>query len=183
MNITVICGKLCSGKTTLAKAIQYGLNCNDQASVDRFGPELKNDRIIGSLATKPKKRIHCVMIEVSSIVKAIVQANDRETLQNTANLDNQIFDKIVQLIEVGDSESWPTDVIISGLRQLSIYFKIQNRYQVTGIWVETADNIRKSRFESRKDQKDDKLSFEAYDSRDLDLGLGLLKDYIVDSTL
>jgi cytidylate kinase len=157
--IIAICGKICSGKTTLAKAVSYGLN------VDVNQQKLRQS----------KNQLDCVVIEVSDIVRKISKATDRKQLQDTASLDMEIYNAIVVQIEMNPNA---TDIVINGLRQLSIYKALQVWYEITGIWIEVSDKVRKQRYEGRVDVKDNQ-SFEQSDLRDVALGINELKNHIL----
>jgi cytidylate kinase len=169
INITVIAGKICSGKTTTAKAIMYGLNCDDDLSCQRHGSK------IGIFNDTPINRIHCCIIEVSDIVKTLIGSISRQSLQETEYLDESIAITILTMIE---NNSHVSDWIINGLRQPSIFEVIQKKYpQVTGIWIEVSHLERKRRFLARGSDKD-QFDISYYDVRDEQLGLMELKKLI-----
>lgn len=109
-------------------------------------------------------------ITVSSIVKQIVGLSTRKELQDTAHLDKQIIDRIVGILEANPHQKF----VIDGIRQPSIFWKLQGRlstdivYRL--IWLEVSKDECKRRFEAKNDGKEN-ISFEEAFDRDASLGL------------
>lgn len=129
---------------------------------------------------------HTVKLTVSNMVKRLMQSEDREVLQNSKHLDNQIADMIVediwhyQTFVFEDIHSTPEYFVIDGIRQYSILNQIEQwiptklpNIQTEYLWLEVDREERKRRFEARKDPKDN-LSFEEAEKRDNLLGLSEL---------
>ena len=103
---------------------------------------------------------------VSNIVRALVESSDRDKLQNSMHLDDQIAEKILEGPKLMDDTS---EIIIDGIRQVSIVEKILEVYpDAELVWLEVPTEERKRRYESRKDVKDVEL-FEVADNKPIEL--------------
>lgn len=106
-------------------------------------------------------------IVVSNLVRAIVNSTDRNTLQNSLHLDEQIADSILYNIDY--SLEHYKDVVVDGIRQVSIVNKILEYYpEAELVWLEVPVEERKRRYENRKDVKDVEL-FEVADNKPIEL--------------
>lgn len=122
-----------------------------------------------------------VKITVSSIVKRLMQSEDREVLQNSKHLDTLIADELIEEIyHISEFlEPLPQYVIIDGIRQHSIVEQVEQwvskstKLEMEYKWLEVSSAERKRRFEARKDPKDN-LTFEEAEKRDNTLGLSEL---------
>jgi hypothetical protein len=103
---------------------------------------------------------------VSNIVRALVESSDRDKLQNSMHLDNQIAEKILEGPKLMEDTS---EIIIDGIRQVSIVEKILEVYpDAELVWLEVPTEERKRRYESRKHVKDVEL-FEVADNKPIEL--------------
>ena len=103
---------------------------------------------------------------VSNIVRALVESSDRDKLQNSMHLDDQIAEKILEGPKLMDDTS---EIIIDGIRQVSIVEKILEVYpDAELVWLEVPTEERKRRYESRKHVKDVEL-FEVADNKPIEL--------------
>ena len=105
-------------------------------------------------------------IYVSNIVRSIIESSDRDKLQNTMHLDDQIASKILQQVELVQSSS---EIIIDGIRQVSIVEKVLEIYpNAELIWLEVPIEERKRRYDNRGASKDVE-SFEVADNKPIEL--------------
>lgn len=103
---------------------------------------------------------------VSNIVRALVESSDRDKLQNSMHLDDQIAEKILEGPKLMEDTS---EIIIDGIRQVSIVNKVLQHYpDAELVWLEVPTEERKRRYESRKDVKDVEL-FEVADNKLIEL--------------
>lgn len=123
---------------------------------------------------------------VSSVVKRIMQTEDRALLQDSKHLTEHIANTICENIfyyqnyVFVDEQSTPQYFVIDGIRQYEILSTIEDYLTRTYPsltleykWLEVDREERKRRFEARKDVKDT-LSFEEAEKRDNELGLSNL---------
>lgn len=123
---------------------------------------------------------------VSSVVKAIMQTQDRALLQDSKHLTEHIANTICEDIShyhnfvFVDEQTTPQYFVIDGIRQHEILNTIeqflQRNYPSINLeykWLEVDREERKRRFEARNDIKDT-LSFEEAEKRDNELGLSTL---------
>lgn len=149
-NITFICSYLQGGKSVVARAL---------------ATELQRNYYVGLVDG-------VTHIEVSDIVKYSLQVTDRESLQGHPELDQIIIQKIDQA-----SKKYK-QVVVSGPRQLSI---LQAFPMATLIWIDTPHNVRLERYkDSIKDNDKSIDGFSAANSRDVDLGINQVRQYIFD---
>jgi dephospho-CoA kinase len=116
-------------------------------------------------------------ITVSDIVKRVSGKVSRSELQGTAHMDREIALELIAEIKKYDK------VVIDGIRQLSIVVELAAEFgqeELSLIWLEVPDDIRKYRFYDRSISKDD-ITFEEADARDEKLGLKLLAESLKDS--
>ena len=123
---------------------------------------------------------------VSSVVKKIMQTEDRALLQDSKHFTEHIANMICEDIfyyqnyVFVDEQSTPQYFVIDGIRQYEILTIIEDYLTRTYPsltleykWLEVDREERKRRFEARKDVKDT-LSFEEAEKRDNELGLSTL---------
>ena len=116
-------------------------------------------------------------ITVSDIVKRVSGKVSRSELQGTAHMDKEIALELIAEINKYDK------VVIDGIRQLSIVVELAaefGREDLSLVWLEVSDEIRKYRFRDRSVAKDD-ITFEEADIRDEKLGLKELAESLKDS--
>ncbi len=105
-------------------------------------------------------------VYVSGIVRGLVMSQDRNTLQNSMHLDNQIAERILKAFE---DMKHTHEIIIDGIRQVSIVNKVLEVYpDAEMVWLEVPTEERKRRYENRKDIKDIE-PFEVADNKPIEL--------------
>jgi len=106
-------------------------------------------------------------ITVSNLVRGIIASADRNALQNTMHLSDQIAESILKVIDsVADREK---TIIVDGIRQAEIVERILEVYPYANmVWLEVLTEERKRRYETRKDAKDVE-SFEVADNKAIEL--------------
>ena len=104
---------------------------------------------------------------VSDIVRNVVRSNDREQLQNSMHLENDILHGLALCIDY-DIERDVQELIIDGIRQSSILERLSAEYPGEVVWLEVPLEERKRRYETRKDAKDTE-SFEVADNKAIEL--------------
>jgi hypothetical protein len=103
---------------------------------------------------------------VSNIVRALVESSDRDKLQNSMHLDDQIAEKILEGPKLMKDTS---EIIIDGIRQVSIVNKVLEAYpDAELVWLEVPTEERKRRYEARNAEKDTE-SFEIADNKAIEL--------------
>lgn len=103
---------------------------------------------------------------VSHIVRALVESSDRDKLQNSMHLDDQIAEKILEGPKLMKDTS---EIIIDGIRQVSIVNKVLEAYpDAELVWLEVPVEERKRRYEARGAIKDVE-SFELADNKAIEL--------------
>ena len=92
-------------------------------------------------------------VTVSNLVRGIIATADRNALQNTMHLHEQIAEAIIKVIDsVSDREKV---IIVDGIRQVQIVEKVLEHHPYANmIWLEVPTEERKRRYEARKDAKD-----------------------------
>lgn len=108
-------------------------------------------------------------VDVSSIVKSILQTNVRHNLQGNPQLDADIITYLQHCV---------AGTVVAGVRQRSI---LEAFLDSTCIWLDTPQVIRFKRCMERQDKKDI-LSWEAFlvaEQKDNELGLQQVKQYIL----
>lgn len=138
------CGKICSGKSTTAKAVSQYLNLP--------------------------------YVEVSSIVRDILNVQNRMDLLGHPELDKLIIDKL---------RSLDPRTIVSGVRQLSILKAFPDS---EFIWIEVCYKDRLRRFVERGDCKDKSSmpieeSFQKADEGDRALGIEDVRSFILERSI
>lgn len=113
-------------------------------------------------------------IEVGDILRHIKQTSDRNVLQNTKELLQEIIICIKDVVEEESSANW----IICGVRQKEILEAFSDSAY---IWLEVPYNIRKLRYETRSREGDER-SFEEAEQGDINLGILDVKQYILNNT-
>lgn len=104
---------------------------------------------------------------VSDIVRNVVRSNDREKLQNSMHLDEQILEGLSICIDY-DIEMGVEELIIDGIRQPSILKRLSAVYGGEIVWLEVPLEERKRRYESRGAEKDTE-PFEVADNKAIEL--------------
>ena len=104
---------------------------------------------------------------VSDIVRNVVRSNDREKLQNSMHLDEQILEGLSICIDY-DIEMGVEELIIDGIRQPSILDKLTVMYPGEVVWLEVPLEERKRRYEARGAEKDTE-PFEVADNKAIEL--------------
>jgi hypothetical protein len=147
-NVTFICSYLKGGKSTFSHLLAQGMDCRSP------------------VANKIK------VIEVSEIVKKLLNKSERSDLQGHPELSDQIYQEILRASM--DYEN----VIVSGARQLTL---LKAFPEATFIWIDTPNDVRYQRFrddKSAKDPNSGEASFHKANLGDLDLGIADVKQYI-----
>ena len=104
---------------------------------------------------------------VSDIVRNVVNSNDRERLQNSMHLENDILDVLAMCIDY-DMEMGVEELIIDGIRQPSILERLSAEYPGEIVWLEVPLEERKRRYEARGAEKDTE-PFEVADNKPIEL--------------
>tara|TARA_R110002153_G_C12924155_1_gene455114 strand:+ start:26 stop:508 length:483 start_codon:yes stop_codon:yes gene_type:complete len=113
-------------------------------------------------------------VEISSIVREILDTNKRDNLQGHPELSTQIIDRIIEIRRT----TRKMGVVVSGPRQVEI---LQAFPLAETIWMNTPMSICFDRFCKRKDTKDKEFTrdvFEDYLLKDDELGLQEVKQFI-----
>lgn len=119
-------------------------------------------------------------VEISDIVKEILNAKERTQLQDHPELDKAIIEKIKLL-----SEQHSNKMVVSGVRQASILkaFLPTDTKDLTSLplylWVEVDEEERFRRYMNRKDSKDilSREAFQKAQEADNRLGLQEVKSF------
>ena len=107
-------------------------------------------------------------IVVSDIVKGILSSSNRDALQNSLHLDNQIGTTLINSIYLA-SMACKEQIIVDGIRQVTIVDRVLSMYpDAEMVWLEVPVEERKRRYENRKDIKDVE-SFEIADNKPIEL--------------
>ncbi len=104
---------------------------------------------------------------VSDIVRNVVRSNDRERLQNSMHLENDILHGLAMCIDY-DMEMGVQELIIDGIRQPSILERLSAVYPGEIVWLEVPLEERKRRYEARGAEKDTE-PFEVADNKPIEL--------------
>ena len=104
---------------------------------------------------------------VSDIVRNVVNSNDRERLQNSMHLENDILHGLAMCIDY-DIEMGVQELIIDGIRQPSILERLTAEYPGEIVWLEVPLEERKRRYEARGAEKDTE-PFEVADNKSIEL--------------
>jgi len=108
-------------------------------------------------------------ISVSAIVRNLTGPGTRSDLQNTRSLDSLIANTIVSDIHRLEGLEHCDDIIVDGIRQLSIVEKVLKHFpDALLVWLEVPTEERKRRYEARKDGRDTE-PFEVADNRPIEL--------------
>jgi len=111
-------------------------------------------------------------IGVSDIVKQIIGKATRKELQDTAHLDSEVGNRIIDILTANPT----TKFVIDGIRQRTIYWRIKNFLDIESerlyqlIWLDVSIEECKRRFEAKHDGKEN-ISFEKAFENDKALGL------------
>lgn len=107
-------------------------------------------------------------IIVSDIVKRIVSSTNRDALQNSMHLDNQIATTLINAIYIATMAN-EEHIVVDGIRQTTIVDRVLNMYpDAELIWLEVPVEERKRRYKNRKDIKDVE-PFEIADNKPIEL--------------
>lgn len=96
---------------------------------------------------------------VSNLVRAVIAeyapTATREQLQDTMHLDTKIAESILTVTDYAVQIYKRPEVIIDGIRQVSIVEKVLEKYpDAELVWLEVPEEERRRRYESRGDSKD-----------------------------
>lgn len=114
------------------------------------------------------------IIEVSTLVRQILDTNERDQLQGHPELSTQIIDRITEIRRTTKKQG----VVISGPRQVEIVAAFP---EAEMIWMNTPKSMCFDRFCERKDAKDKEFTrdvFEDYLLKDDELGLQEVKQFM-----
>jgi len=109
-------------------------------------------------------------VEVSSIVKSILETDKRSEIVNKPELDIAITNHLKALAE-------QDNLLISGVRQLTILKQFPDA-QI--IWLHTPDHIRQEWFDRDLEIRKDDLELSRIDEMDKKLQLSSILEYIFD---
>ena len=104
---------------------------------------------------------------VSDIVRNVVNSGDRERLQNSMHLENDILHGLAMCIDY-DIEMGVEELIVDGIRQPSILERLSAEYPGEIVWLEVPTEERKRRYEARGAEKDTE-PFEVADNKPIEL--------------
>jgi hypothetical protein len=112
-------------------------------------------------------------VVVSNIVRSVIAdyapIATRDQLQDTLHLDGKIAESIVMATDHAVQMYKHPEIIIDGIRQVSIVEKVLEHYpDATLVWLEVSTEERKRRYEARKDAKDVE-PFEVADTKEIEL--------------
>lgn len=107
-------------------------------------------------------------VEVSSIVKSILETDKRSEIVNKPELDIAIANHLKALAE-------QDNLLISGVRQLTILKQFPDA-QI--IWLHTPDRIRREWFDRDLEIRKDDLELSQIDEMDKELQLSSILEYI-----
>jgi dephospho-CoA kinase len=103
----------------------------------------------------------------SSVARKLSGKETRGGLQNTAQFGPAIAEELIDFINRNDK------AIIDGIRQKIIVDELVDHFgheNIEMVWLDVPDHIRKDRFDTRSDDKDDQ-SFDAANRGDARLGI------------
>lgn len=109
-------------------------------------------------------------VEVSSIVKSILETNKRSEMVNKPELDVAIVDHLKTLVK-------RDNLLISGVRQSTI---IKQFPDAQIVWLHTPDHIRQEWFDRDLEIRKDDLELSQIDEMDKKLQLSSILEYIFD---
>ena len=125
-------------------------------------------------AAKLADELNFDLIEISSIVRQILETNKRDKLQGHPELSTQIIDRILEIRRTTRKQG----VVVSGPRQVEI---VKAFPEAELIWMNTPIKVCFERFQSRADSKDGDFTEDAfadYLRKDDELGLQEVKQYM-----
>ena len=125
-------------------------------------------------AAKLADELNFDLIEISSIVRQILETNKRDKLQGHPELSTQIIDRILEIRRTTKKQG----VVVSGPRQVEI---VKAFPEAELIWMNTPIKVCFERFQSRADSKDGDFTEDAfadYLRKDDELGLQEVKQYM-----
>lgn len=123
-------------------------------------------------------------VVVSQLVGSLVRSNSRSDMQDTLHFDHILADLIVKRVGTLVNMNLWSNVIVDGIRQLSIVEKVVEIYpEAQLIWLEVPVEERKRRYENRKDGKDSLQSFEVADNKPVELECQKIFDTLKDKLI
>lgn len=123
-------------------------------------------------------------VVVSQLVGSLVRSNSRSDMQDTLHFDHILADLIVKRVGTLVNMNLWSNVIVDGIRQLSIVEKVVEIYpEAQLIWLEVPVEERKRRYENRKDGKDSLQSFEVADNKPIELECQKIFDTLKDKLI
>jgi hypothetical protein len=123
-------------------------------------------------------------VVVSQLVGSLVRSNSRSDMQDTLHFDHILADLIVKRVGTLVNMNLWSNVIVDGIRQLSIVEKVIEIYpEAQLIWLEVPVEERKRRYENRKDGKDSLQSFEVADNKPIELECQKIFDTLKDKLI
>lgn len=117
----------------------------------------------------------CVFVEVGDIVRGLKKTVEREKLQDSKHMFNEIIGHLRLLSTFNN----PKQLVVSGVRQKEI---LQAFPDATVLWIECPQNERKRRYDERA-REGDSQSFEDAEQGDINLGILEVKKYILEKSL
>lgn len=123
----------------------------------------------GKTSYKPNAYKVIVSRLVKGIIAEYAPTATRDQLQDTMHLDDKIAESILMVTDYAVNLYKYPEVVIDGIRQISIVEKILEHYpNAELVWLEVPVEERKRRYESREDVKDVEL-FEVADNKPIEL--------------
>jgi cytidylate kinase len=123
----------------------------------------------GKTSYKPNAYKVIVSRLVKGIIAEYAPTATRDQLQDTMHLDDKIAESILMVTDYAVNLYKYSEVVIDGIRQISIAEKILEHYpDAELVWLEVPVEERKRRYESREDVKDVEL-FEVADNKPIEL--------------
>ncbi len=118
-----------------------------------------------------------VQLTVSTIVKQLSQQTERSELGKTAHLDEKISQVLIEKI---DEVLKTSDVVIDGIRQVSILLALEHHFGTAIkkiVWLDVPESVRRQRFAGRNDAKDN-MDYDTSMASDRGLGIDHVEHYI-----
>lgn len=108
-------------------------------------------------------------VVVSDLVRTLVKTTDRSALQNTLDFDQAIADMILKRVEMLENMNIWHNIIVDGIRQVSIVDKVLEVYpNAELVWIEAPTEERRKRYYNRQDVKDVE-DFDVADNKPIEL--------------
>lgn len=106
-------------------------------------------------------------VVVSNIVRSLLNSTDRDKLQNSQHLDEEIAESLLMTLHYVAEEY--EHVVVDGIRQVSIVEKVLEYFpDAELVWLSVEDSERKRRYQIRKDIKDVE-PFEVADNKPIEI--------------